>query len=181
MDIIIMAGGRGSRLGGLKKPFLSICERRAIDVAIDVALRLKDRGEVYVCLKMEDVGKLEEREGVKIVECPGSGYVEDLSLMLKRVTFPSLVLPADMPFLTCDIVKRFLDLASNEAADVVTLVKVRGESREETGISIFRKEGGSWKNVYMEEEKELIDIDTPEELKRAMKICASMEEMRGQR
>ncbi|MGC9149334.1 MAG: NTP transferase domain-containing protein [Sulfolobales archaeon] len=34
IDIVIMAGGKGSRLGGLEKPLLKICGERIIDHVI---------------------------------------------------------------------------------------------------------------------------------------------------
>ncbi|PNV81588.1 MAG: hypothetical protein C0179_01930 [Fervidicoccus sp.] len=176
MDIVIMAGGRGERLGGLKKPFLIICGKRLIDVSIDAAEKVRGNGKVYVCMREEDLGKVEGREGVQAVECPGLGYVKDLSLILKRVTFPALILPGDMPFLSREALERFLDKALNSKADVVTLVKMRSGSAEETGISLFNREGGSWENVYFNEDRDLLDIDTPEDLKKAVELCGSTEE-----
>ncbi|MEM0026696.1 MAG: NTP transferase domain-containing protein [Ignisphaera sp.] len=176
MDIVIMAGGRGSRLGGIKKYFLEICNRKLIDVSLDVALNLGVNGRVIVCTRSEDVPLLKSLKKVDVVACPGADYVTDLAYILGKASFPVLVLPADMPFLTVDVVKSFLVKASNSRADVVTLAVCKDSVCRESGISLFRRSEGSWENIYFEESKELRDIDTVEDLLWAESQCGSTEE-----
>jgi adenosylcobinamide-phosphate guanylyltransferase len=47
MKVLIMAGGKGSRLGGVKKPFLRICGRRLIDVVVEVAKDITKDDKLY--------------------------------------------------------------------------------------------------------------------------------------
>lgn len=182
LDVVIMAGGKGTRLGGVKKQFLKVCGRRLIDVALEVAKEINSR-RILICLSREDsilIGNVENPK-VEVVLCPGQGYVEDLNYILRFSQFPVLVLPADMPFLTSDILKRFLEVAQEELADVVTLMICRNNECRESGISLFRSFGGSWVNVYFEECPELKDIDTIEDMIWAENICGSTEEIEKQR
>lgn len=180
-DIVIMAGGRGSRLGGIKKPFLNLCGRRLIDVVLGVAKSIKGRRRVYVCLREEDRGFIHNNplDNMEIVTCPGSGYVEDLNYMFSLARFPILVLPADMPFLSIDIVERFIETAQVLTTDVVTLMACRNSICRETGISFFRKAYGYWVNIYFDDAIELMDIDTYEDFDEAKKLCASMVGIEG--
>lgn len=182
IDVVIMAGGKGSRLGGIKKQFLEVCGRRLIDVALTVAKEINSR-KIRICLSKEDtvfVGNIGDPM-VEVVLCPGLGYVEDLNYILGLSDFPVIVLPADIPFLTSNILRRFLDLAQKESADVVTLMVCRNSKCRESGISLFRSIGGSWINIYFEEHPELRDIDTVEDMAWAENLCGSMEEIEKQK
>jgi adenosylcobinamide-phosphate guanylyltransferase len=173
MKVLIMAGGKGSRLGGVKKPFLRICGRRLIDVVVEVAKDIAKDDKVYVCLPGEDTPYLSGLEDVNSIECPGKNYVEDLVYALERVGTPVLVLPADIPFLTADIVKEFLQKAQDLEGDVVTLMVCGKDGCRESGISLFRGLGGSWSNVYFDEVPQLRDVDTYEDLKWVEEVCGS--------
>jgi len=177
LDVVVMAGGRGSRLGGLKKPFLKVCGKRLIDIAVEVAKGVKERRKVYICLRAEDVHNVEDSDDIEVVICPGAGYVYDLDFILNKVSFPVLILPSDMPFLSIGIVEEFLAKAIKCEADVVTLMVCRDSVCRESGISFFRRSSGNWMNIYFEEVKELRDIDTYEDLEWAREICVSMEEI----
>lgn len=173
MDVVIMAGGRGSRLGGAKKPLLVVCGRRLVDVAIDVAKAVGEK--VYLCSRDEYIEHLSGLSDVVAVRCPGLGYVEDLSHILRIVSPPVLVLPSDMPFLTRRAVESFVKKALGLSVDVVTLTVCKDSICRETGISLFKGVEGSWANIYVSYSPEYLDIDTPEDLRRAEELCASME------
>ncbi|MEM4513494.1 MAG: NTP transferase domain-containing protein [Ignisphaera sp.] len=182
VDAVVMAGGRGSRLGGVKKQLLEVCGRRLIDVALTAAKEINS-SKIRVCIKKEDaplVGIIEDPK-IEVILCPGLGYVEDLNYILSSSNFPVIVLPADMPFLTSNVLKKFLDLAQKETADVVTLMVCKNGNCRESGISFFRRAGGSWVNVYFEEHPELRDIDTVDDMKWAESLCDSMEGIGKQR
>ncbi|MEM4763043.1 MAG: hypothetical protein QXH78_03315, partial [Desulfurococcaceae archaeon] len=86
-------------------------------------------------------------------------------------------LPADIPLLTPDVLREFLDVAQGELADVITLMVCRNNECRESGISLFKSFGGSWVNVYFKERPELRDIDTMEDIVWVKSICGSTEEI----
>lgn len=181
IDVVIMAGGRGSRLGGVKKQFMRVCGRKLVEVALEAARTIGGR-KIYLCVTEEDLALLRDVAGppIEVVACPGAGYVEDLNCALSHAEYPVLVLPADIPFLTAEAVGAFLEAAQRIPADVVTLMVCREGSCSETGISFFRSRSGRWANVYFEDSVELRDIDTPDDLSWAERLCGSTEGIKKQ-
>jgi len=172
---LIMAGGRASRLGGIEKPLLKICGRVIIDVVIDVAKSISK--EVYVAISPHTRNVREwvsRRDDVYIVETLGQGYPEDIRYSLNIIgEFPLLTLPADMPFISVDVVKSFIDKALKSNKEVVTLVvkdcnKLRSGPN---GIALFKSTGGDWENIDFCIYPDLLDIDTWSDVLEAERIC----------
>ncbi len=173
-----MAGGRGSRLGGVDKPLLKICGERIIDHAVKEAKKISHR-KIIICTKkeyMDELVLLREYD-VEILECLGRDYVEDLNIALSKIEFPALILPADTPFITSEIINRFIEEAGKNRSDIITLMRCRENICVETGVSLFNKSSGGWRNIYFIDSIELLDIDTREDLLRAEKQCEYMEEL----
>ncbi len=168
INCVVMAGGRGSRLGGIEKPLLEVCGApmlvrvlRALEHAcarVVVAYSPWTRGVEDLCRTLPPM--------VECVEGRGS-YVEDLKEALMLAGLPALVAPSDIPFLNPRLLEAFLEKALSEPADVVNLA---GEDGEPTGISLFKSMGGEWASIVMRGEW-LIDVDTPEDLERAGSLC----------
>jgi len=175
--VVVMAGGLGTRLGGVRKPLMSICGRRLVDVAVSAAREAAPCAKVLICARHGDRELLGD-VGAEVLECPGRGYVEDLAYALARARLPALVLPADMPFLSPSVLRLFLEEAARIGEDVVTLVAC-GSSCRVTGISLFRSVGGSWRDVVLVDSPELRDVDTVEDLKWALDACESTGERGG--
>lgn len=92
-DALVLAGGRGSRLGGVRKPDLVVAGRRLLDIALDAAAGARRRVVVGDC----DVpdGVLLTRE-----DPPYGGPVEAVSagLALLQTHAPwTLLLAGDLP------------------------------------------------------------------------------------
>ncbi|QDA31526.1 GTP--adenosylcobinamide-phosphate guanylyltransferase [Thermococcus indicus] len=93
--IIIMAGGRSSRMGR-EKPVLKVGNRPML---LRVYEEAKKVDEVLVALS-RNTPKTRElclREGIPFVETPGKGYVEDLIYLLREFG-PFISVSADLPF-----------------------------------------------------------------------------------
>jgi len=179
LNIIIMAGGRATRLKGIKKPLLNLCGKRLIDVVVSIAKELVGDGRVYICVSnyTKELTNESFGEDVEVILCPGKGYVEDLNYVLSRVKLPVLVLPSDLPFITLDVVKKFIELASSEEVNVITLTVCPNSECREVGISLFNSFSGTWTNIEFPDMLELKDIDTEEDLKVVKSLCGSMEDV----
>ena len=68
-DAIVLAGGRGSRLGGIRKPELAVAGRRLVDVAL---------AAVAAARRVVVVGDVEVPDGVALTreDPPYGGPVE---------------------------------------------------------------------------------------------------------
>jgi len=173
--VIVMAGGRGSRLGFVEKPALRVCGRPLIEAALAAASEL---GEPLLCTSGST--PLTEELYCGRVRClRGSGdYVSDLALSLEAAGTPALVLPADMPFIDRAVpeLRAFVGLATRSRAEVVTLNACRGGRCWQTGISLFRAPAGEWEDIFISWRPALLDVDTAEDLEEATALCGTMGE-----
>jgi molybdopterin-guanine dinucleotide biosynthesis protein A len=104
-DGLVLAGGRGRRLGGPGKPQLEVGGRRMIDV---VRAALVGARSVTVVGPGADV----------VEEPPGGGPVAAIATGLASVTAPLVVvLAADLPFVTAAVVRALVDAAPATAVD----------------------------------------------------------------
>lgn len=92
-DAVVLAGGRGSRLGGTRKPALELAGRRLVDLALDAAAG---------ALSRVVVGDIDVPPGVELTreDPPYGGPVEALAAGLARLDEHAgwtLVLAADLP------------------------------------------------------------------------------------
>ena len=93
--IIVMAGGKSSRMG-MEKPVLRIGEKPMLLWVYEAASAL---GESIVALS-KNTPKTRDlclREGIRFVETPGKGYVNDVQWLLREFG-PFLSVSADLPF-----------------------------------------------------------------------------------
>jgi adenosylcobinamide-phosphate guanylyltransferase len=162
-----MAGGSGSRLGGVVKPLLDVCGEPMLARVVKALSGICSRIVVSYSPRARGVGEL-----CRVLQPPptcieGVGrYVEDLREALMVAGLPALVAPADMPFLSAGHLRMFIAAAMAERSDVVNLASPRGL----TGLALFKSMGGSWATLEMEGEW-LIDVDTPEDLEAARRMC----------
>ncbi len=103
MDALIMAGGRGSRLGmKLEKPLLLFNGKPLVDHVISA---LKGTCRVHrifaaVTARTPATARHLLERGVDVVLTPGGGFVEDLRRALRALELgPTLVVASDLPLL----------------------------------------------------------------------------------
>lgn len=171
VDCIIMAGGKGSRLGGVAKPLLKVCGKPMILSVLEAAERVCRRILLVYSRYtrgLEVICRSSVAAGLECMEGSGEGYVADLKRALEIVKPPVLVLPADMPFLTWEYLEDFLVKAMLAPRAVVNLVTGRGP----TGVSLFKDYGGPWWDLELPSVPAFIDVDTPEDLEEAERNCA---------
>ncbi|MCD6511625.1 MAG: NTP transferase domain-containing protein [Thaumarchaeota archaeon] len=168
LRIVIMAGGRGERMNRVEKALLKLRERPLIEYVVDVARRLG--GELYVAPSRHT--PLTERwcleKHIPVIRTEGEGYSKDLMYIASKLDRPILFLPADTPFITPELLARFLEEAMKAREDLVTLVVDRsnfpeelrrGPIRSPVGVSLLKGDGWGWRDVVMRDFPELLDID----------------------
>ena len=112
----MMCGGRGSRLKApVEKPMVKVAGKSLAERVLD-ALRGSGRFERIVAVtspNAPETKRLLQSLGVDIMDTPGSGYPQDLSLLLDKFAREKvLVVPADLPLLTAKTVAEIVDRAS---------------------------------------------------------------------
>ena len=174
LRIVIMAGGRATRMNYVEKALLKLRGRFMIEYVIDVARKLSS--EIYIAPSKHT--PLTERwcveKHIPIVKTLGEGYSKDLKYIASRIGKPILFLPVDTPFITAELLNRFLAEAWRRKDSLITLVADRSFFPKELqksplkspiGISLLKGDDWSWSNIIMDKFPELLDIDTWLELK----------------
>jgi len=173
--IIIMAGGRSSRMGR-EKPVLKV---GGVPMLLRVYWEAEEIDEVIVALS-KMTPKMRElciSEGIPFVETPGRGYVEDLSFLLHEFG-PFVSVSADLPFVKAsDIraIERAFD-GKTSLTGVLPLRLVPKDLKPVTyggyaivGLNAVGTEG----ERFFELNNPLLalNVNTPEELKLAERIA----------
>jgi len=174
LRIVVMAGGRATRMNGVEKALLRLRGKPLIEYVLDAAGELG--GELYIAPSKHT--PLTKRwcieRGVRIIETIGEGYSRDLRYVASRVDRPILLLPVDTPFLTAELLNKFLTEAWRRRESLITLIADRSSFPKElqrsplkapVGISLLKGEDWSWSDVVMDRFPELLDIDTWPELR----------------
>ncbi len=170
----VMAGGKARRMGGALKPLVNVCGAPMILWVIKAALSVSRHVAVVTSPRtthplLTHVPALINDPRIHIIETPGDGYVNDLRVVTASLRKPLLVLPADVPLITADHLRSFLNAAKDfPNANVVTLIV---EGVGPVGISLFRSEGGDWASVTVSSDRWLMNINTWEDLRRAEALC----------
>lgn len=174
LKIVIMAGGRGKRLGFVEKPMIKFGGRALIEYVVSEAEKLG--GKLYVAISRYTPLTRDWclRRGIEIIETEGKSYSEDLKYIASKLGRPILFLPADIPFVTVSLLRKFLAEAMRKPKSLITLMvdrsrfprEIRGAGgKAPTGISLLKGLDWSWSNVVMSKFPELLDIDTWQDLR----------------
>ncbi|MEW5839404.1 MAG: NTP transferase domain-containing protein [Thermoproteota archaeon] len=114
---VIMCGGRGSRMGKgegrIEKPMIEIAGRRFVE-RVYLALAKSGRFSRIAAAVSPNTPRTREfllsTGRVEVIDTPGVGYPQDLSLVLSRLAPEKvLVVPADLPLLTPQAVEKAVD------------------------------------------------------------------------
>lgn len=129
MIAAIMCGGRGSRMGeGEEKPMMALGGRRFVERVLSAVRESGDFTRIVAAVSPNAPRTREFLSAldVEIMDTPGSGYHQDLSLLLSALAPERvLVLPADVPLLTASTVNELVAALSPHDAPAVSAVMDR--------------------------------------------------------
>lgn len=104
LNALVMAGGRGSRLGVKEeKPLLIFKGKPLIEHVLEALKNSKYINKIFV-VTSKNTQKTEQemkRKSIAVMRAPGKGYVKDMLFALKKLKFgKTLVVSADLPLLS---------------------------------------------------------------------------------
>jgi len=109
---LILAGGKGNRIGG-KKALLNLRGRSLISYVIEAALQFSD--EIFVVVEKEgDIEDLDQLSQVSVISdiTPGKGPLVGIYSGLRYLRSEySVVLPCDSPFIKAEVVRYLIKKA----------------------------------------------------------------------
>ena len=110
---IIMAGGKGSRMGlNVEKPLIKIKGKFMILYVIDALRESQSISRIIVAVtkKVPETSKIIKQMGIEVLETPGLGFIEDLKYAIRTLRLHHvLVICADIPLITADIIDFIVD------------------------------------------------------------------------
>ena len=111
MDALVMAGGKGRRMGGEEKPMVPLAEKPLLSYVLKALLGSRSVGRVYVAASRgvpRTISYVKEYpdERVSLVLTPGAGYVEDMAYAVSVLGLyePLLVVSSDLPLMTPEVI-----------------------------------------------------------------------------
>ena len=137
---LIMAGGRGSRMGlPNEKPLLPFLGKPLIDWVAEAVLDAKKVSEFYV-ITSSNTPKTEKHcitKGWKVLHTEAKGYHNDLkqAVSMAELTGPVMTMPSDVPAITGPVLDKIVDAFEACRKDFLA-VFVPIKSRQDLGLSI---------------------------------------------
>jgi adenosylcobinamide-phosphate guanylyltransferase len=137
---LIMAGGRGSRMGlPTEKPLLPFLGKPLLDWVADAILEAKKVTEFYI-VTSSNTPKTEKHclsKGWKILRTDAKGYHNDLKQAVSKanLTGPVLTMPSDVPAITGTFLDKVIDAFEVCEKDFLA-VFVPIKTRQDLGLSI---------------------------------------------
>ena len=137
---LIMAGGRGSRMGlPTEKPMLQFLGKPLIDWVAEAVLSASKVSEFYV-ITSSNTPKTEEHcksKGWKVIRTDAKGYHDDLKQAVAALDWmgPVLTMPSDVPAITGPILDKVVKAFEDSGKDFLA-VFVPIEKRQALGLSI---------------------------------------------
>ncbi|CAB3288734.1 Adenosylcobinamide-phosphate guanylyltransferase [Methanocaldococcus lauensis] len=189
MDALIMAGGKGSRMGYIEKPLIKIKDKPLISYVIQPLLESDKINKIYIATspntkttKKFIISIYKDYKNIKVIETSGNGYIEDLNECIKYFSKPFLVVSSDLINLTSKIINSIVDYfyyvkSKNpeiESLSVMIPKNIYSKYTNPTidfnglipvGINILSPKSGYQKEKIMVIDELIINVNTPEDLK----------------
>lgn len=189
LDALIMAGGRGTRLGAEEKPMLFVGGKPLIEYVFEALKNSERIARIFVAAgsSAEKTRAWAEKHGIEMVLTPGKGYVDDLLLALQKFKLKkTLVVSADLPLLRSEDIGWAADeylKSRKRAACVLVPLEIFRENKITPTLALgeFVPSGVNFVdggNLNEKDEAKIIsrnfnfalNVNTPEDLKRAEEI-----------
>ena len=166
MEALVMAGGKGTRMGfcGVEKPMIEVGGVYTVERVINALKDSKhiDRILVSVSPNTPDTERYMKELGVETIRTSGEDYVEDLHDAFRILTGKYvLTCPSDMPLMRSYTVDSFVDYFENNPDDSMTAI-IEEEVVTKSGFTPsfdFEFEGKKWvlSGMNIMDRKKIID------------------------
>jgi adenosylcobinamide-phosphate guanylyltransferase len=143
MDAVVMAGGKGERMGRVEKPMAMLEGKPLLAYVLKALLGSCSMGRVYVAVSPNvpltvDYIRNCPSGKVSLVMTPGSGYIEDMAYAARALGLdePFLVVSADLPLITPDIIDRVVSEYAKCGKEALSVRTEAGGAAMPAGINV---------------------------------------------
>lgn len=115
ISALVMAGGKGTRMRSEEneeKPLLKIGNKPLIEYVLDALKNATKIQEIIVAVSKytPKTAALVQQCGVKVLNTPGKGFVEDMQDVIRNLNLNIvLTISADIPFITGKLIDEIID------------------------------------------------------------------------
>ncbi|XRO76161.1 adenosylcobinamide-phosphate guanylyltransferase [Methanocaldococcus sp. 10A] len=187
MDALIMAGGKGTRMGNVEKPLVKVNSRCLIDYVIFPLLKSKIKN-IFIAVspntpktKEYVISTYKSYKNISVIYTSGNGYIEDLNECIEYFSEPFLVVSSDLINLTSKIINSIVDYfycIKSKNPDVEALAVMIDKERYPNppisfnnlvpvGINVLSPKHGYQKEEIMVIDELVFNVNTKEDLKLA--------------
>ncbi len=153
MDAVVMAGGKGKRLGAEEKPLTALCGKPMISYVLSALLGSKNVDRIIVATspRVKKTNQwlseyVKAHKSVGVIQTKGEGFVNDMASAVEEAGIKGQVLitMADLPLITPQLLDRIIEkygdvnkpaLSVHMKLEVFTRLGIRPDT-------VFHKNGG---------------------------------------
>jgi adenosylcobinamide-phosphate guanylyltransferase len=200
VSALIMAGGKGTRMGALEeKPLIKVCGKPVIEYVLEALKNAKKIDKIYVAVTdcTPNTAKYMEKYHAQIVLTPGQNYVSDMGYAVQTLKLGKfLAIAADLPLVTAETLDRIVERYENCGKPALTVAvpietktrlgmsvdysfKMDDKDVVPTGINVIdgsKRYGDEWldQDIFLYDKEELaVNVNTPKELTKAETLLAN--------
>ena len=114
MEALVMAGGKGTRMGGGEKPLMELLGKPMISYVLKALSDSHSISKINVAVSPDvplTAEYVKSDSNLTLVMTPGSGYIEDMGYAIRTLGLyrPVLVVAADLPLITPEVIDLIAD------------------------------------------------------------------------
>lgn len=115
MIALVMAGGKGTRMNFTKEKLLLEYKKPIVLRVIDALKNSEYFSKILVATSKNSpkTKKLLQKLDVQVIDTPGTGYTEDLNLVLQSLSDQVLVVSGDLALLDYAIIRKIVEKKTN--------------------------------------------------------------------
>ncbi|MEM2856397.1 MAG: NTP transferase domain-containing protein [Candidatus Nitrosocaldaceae archaeon] len=123
MKALIMAGGKGSRIGYKNKAMIKLFDKPMISYIINALYNSSRFDEIFCSLNSQESREYIISKGIKVIECNSNGYSLDLRDALELIKERVFVVPVDLPLLNASLINYIIDKSSKMNGCISIMVR----------------------------------------------------------
>ena len=187
MDALVMAGGKGTRMGNVEKPIVKLYNKCLIDYVLSSLLKSEVKN-IFVAVspntpKTKEYIKstYKDYKNIIAIDTSGNGYINDLNECIEYFSEPFLVVSSDLINLTSKIINSIVDYfycikAKNPDVEALAVMipkekypnpSIDFNGLVPVGINVLSPKHGYQKEEIMIIDELIFNINTKDDLKLA--------------